>query len=119
SRRAAANITNGLGDKGIVEYSGNRSAKVSLSGRLHAHALRHFILEGTRPLKLLAGGKLLIMLSIHRHSKTLERISLETGLKLSSVERYLRELSKYGLILIQDGRFRIPPSDPLRPVLTA
>lgn len=119
SRRASSNIVHTLRDKGIADYPGTRSSKVSLSGRLHAHALRQFIIEGTRPIEVLAGGKLLILLSIHRHAKTVERISLETDLKVSTVERFLRELSKCGLVLIQDRRYRVPLSDPLCPILAS
>lgn len=119
SRRAASNIVHTLREKGIIDYSGARNSIARLSGRPHADALRWFILEGTRPIEILVGGKLLVLLSIYRHPKTTERISLETGLKTSSVERFLRELSRYGLIMTEKRRYRLPPSDPMHPVLTS
>lgn len=119
SRRAASNIVHTLRDRRLIDYSGARNSMARLSGRPHADALRWFILEGTRPIELLAGGKLLVLLSIYRHAKTAERISLETGLKISSVERFLRELSTYGLIMTEKGRYRLPTSDPMSPVLTS
>lgn len=119
SRRAASNLVHALRDENIVDYSGARGSKARLSGRPHADALRHFVLEGTRPIEVLSGGKLLVLLSIYRHSKTVERISVETGLKVSSVERFIRELSRYGLVLTSDERYRLPPSDPMYPVLAS
>lgn len=119
SRRAASNLIHGLRDKKVVDYSGARSSKARLSGRSHADALRRFILEGTRPIESLTGGKLLVLLSIYQHAKTVERISRETGLKASSVERFLRDLSKYGLIHVEGGLYRLPPSDPIYPFLAS
>lgn len=119
SRRAASNIIHTLREKGIIDYSGDRGSVARLSGRPHADALRRFILEGTRPIEILAGGKLLVLLSIYQHAKPTERISLETGLKTSSVERFLRELSRYGLVMTEKERYRVPHSDPMRPVLAS
>jgi len=113
SLRAIYSILRSLEAKKVINVQGSRNRAFVPGDRLHALALRRFILEQGRPLSCISGGRLLVLLSISKVKKDRRRIAHETNLAQSSVRRLLNLLKSYGLIAQDGERFGVPANDPI------
>lgn len=110
--RTIYDLVHSLEKKKTVTFEKGRHGSIVPSNHLHASALKQLLLPGTPPLKVLVGGKLLILLAIAFRPKAISQISAETGLKVSSISRQLLELKHYGLIWQEGEEMVLTPSAP-------
>lgn len=78
----------------------------------HSKALCTYIVGNRRPVEPLIGSRLLVLLSVSSHPKTLERVAEEVRLSRESVRRVVWQLKGFGAIAQEEGKIAIPRSDP-------
>ena len=87
---------------GVIVISKGRGARCSPSHGLHSAALKRYLLSNERPIDLIVGSKLLVLLSISLMPKSAQSIARETCLKLETVRVLAWSLKNAG-VLRQNG----------------
>lgn len=85
--------------------------QLSLSPHGHSKALAAYLGKGGRPIDPFIGSRLLILISVSRSPKSLDRVAEEVGLRKGSVRRIEWALKDYGVINQDKGTASIPQSD--------
>ncbi|RLE40046.1 hypothetical protein DRZ77_03130 [Candidatus Woesearchaeota archaeon] len=73
----------------------------------HAENIRRLFSSNIPVEKILAGGKLDILFSIHKNFKNINEIREETCLEKETIRKYLRELSYLGVVEKKDKRYKL------------
>lgn len=88
-----------------------KRVRVSPSPHGHAKALCTYIAGSRRQIEPLIGSRLLVLLSVSSHPKTLDRVAEEVRLSRESVRRIVWQLKGSGAITQDKGVISIPESD--------
>jgi hypothetical protein len=103
-------ILNGLDGRGFIIMTGVHPKRFTISNSLHSVALRQILASKEYPIESFMDSKMLVLLSICNHGRSIDRISIETGLTRSTLEKYLIELQSVGLASVENDFVVMPIS---------
>lgn len=99
-----------LRDHEIVRIGREKAIRVEPSTAEHAVALRAFVMTEERSVEAISGARLLVLLSLYKAPKDIDRISKETRLKRDTVRVLVWKLRSYGLVTVRGGLVSLSPT---------
>lgn len=98
-------------DRLVQARRDGKRIQISPSPSGHSKALCAYLVGSRRPLEPLIGSRLLVLLSVSSHPKTLDRVAEEVRLSPESARRVVWQLKGFGTITQEKGIISVPRPD--------